>query len=135
MIVVSAGAEIGVYYTDDIVQAIKGYFEIDSENLLLDVKMNVYYTEDNVERQITTNFTQRNWWVTSFTQSIHRPKADDIRVALNVSFVSNNVHPNLIQPFYETWVSQPDEWDLDKIDIASPPVYQYLNGYQFNINY
>ena len=130
-----AGAEIGVYYTDDIVQAIKGYFEIDSENLLLDVKMNVYYTEDNVERQITTNFTQRNWWVTSFTPSIHRPKADDIRVALNVSFVSNNVHPNLIQPFYETWVSQPDEWDLDKIDIASPPVYQYLNGYQFNINY
>lgn len=78
MIVTGAGAEIGVYYTDDIVQAIKGYFEIDSENLLLDVKMNVYYTEDNVERQITTNFTQRNWWVTSFTPSIHRPKADDI---------------------------------------------------------
>ena len=101
-----AGAEIGIYYQTDPDKAAKGYYNIDTDNLLVDVLMNVYYYPDGVGnpsqvQQITTNFTQTNWWITSFTPHIQKVQMDQLVVNLKVNFAGKENHIGLMAPFYD----------------------------------
>ncbi len=103
-----AGAEIGIYYNEDSVQAEQGYYKIEPENLKLNILMNVdYLNEKNVLEHLTTNFSQTNWWVTSFTPRIQRPVLSKLQVALEVNFAPSVSYQNsaatLWNSFYSTW--------------------------------
>lgn len=74
-----------------------GYYNIDPENLKVHVLMNILYNGEN----ITTNFYQTNWWITSFTPRKQKPKLDLIAVELKVEFAGTGVHSKLMKPFFE----------------------------------
>lgn len=92
-----AGAEIGIYYNNDAQRAEDGYYEIDTENLLVHAIMNVTYDG----KYITTNFEQTNWWVTSFTPAYQHSAAEQIGVDLKVRFTDNPfANDSLVRNFY-----------------------------------
>jgi hypothetical protein len=94
-----AGAEIGIYYNNDVQRAEDGYYEIDTENLLVHAIMNVTYDG----KYITTNFEQTNWWVTSFTPRIQKPDKNKLFVHLKVNFAGKGNRTGLWTPFYTKW--------------------------------
>lgn len=102
-----AGAEIGIYYTDDATKASRGYYSIDvgdssapyHNGLKVTVEMDVIY--DGVP--ITENFVQTNWWVTSFSPRIQSPDIEKLEVNLKVKFADHNryVYSGLMESFYK----------------------------------
>jgi len=156
-----AGAEIGIYYQPNHNLASDGYFEIDENNLHLRVLMNVDYYANGKENEpdhLTTDFEQTNWWVTSFTPRIQSADISLLEVNLKVAFVDNEIHPNLMKPFYERGLVEQLYNDWEEIDWApterkllhlvscgqhptqctctNPPCYKYSDdGYQFYIRY
>ena len=104
-----AGAEIGIYYSDNESQANNGYYRVDPDNLKLSVRMTVEYNNTT----ITDGFTQTNWWVTSFTPSCQSPKMNLLKAKFDFSFAANlgnNCNALLTNRFTakansENWVS------------------------------
>ncbi len=94
-----AGAEIGIYYQGAWLPQAMGYYKIDTENLKVSVKMNVFYGTE----QITTDFVQTNWWVTSFTPDIQSPDVNNLDVHLKVAFAGQGEHSSLFVPFFTKW--------------------------------
>lgn len=137
-----AGAEIGIYKTDNFEYAQNNFYEVDEGNLNLRVNMSVNYRFLGFVKTEINNFTDTNWWVCSFTPVIQFPNINWIDVVLKVSFGEKCNF--LAEPFYETWESyqtnglQGDEWNEIKEETMIEPPYSNYNDtdfYQFEIHY
>jgi len=148
------GAEIGIYYTDDVSHKNEGHYDIDFTDLMIKVHMKITYNGLKVN-QVLNDFVQTNWWVCSFSPWVaDEEKIDEknIKVALDVSYdvdptkVGNN--PNGHLGYYNNlnpgawdkslWAAFEAEanyqkntlFDWPNVILNSPP-----SGYQFRINY
>jgi hypothetical protein len=108
-----------------------GYYEIDTEHLLVHALMNVTYKGE----PLTTNFEQTNWWITSFTPRIQNAtEMDQLNVEFKVKFEGDNNpqigidHSNLYAPFYAKWNSEILAGRGDGLSWLPSP-------WQFKINY
>ena len=117
-----AGAEIGIYYTDNEDNAINNFYIIDT-SLTLHVHMLIKYRTFFGQIPMTLNdFHQTNWWVCSFTPSIQFPNVDWIDVDLDVRFTGNNYH-KLMKPFHAQWDIHKNEPYWEKVSML-PTAYK-----------
>lgn len=124
-----AGAEIGFYYQPNQLLANMGRYEID-RNIKLKVNMNVWYGNE----QITTDFYQENWWVTSFTPKIQRPDLNQLNATYEVVFADTNMDGNsnnwktaFNSTFYATPGNQHEGLDSSMWSQPLPVVYSTRN--------
>jgi hypothetical protein len=129
-----AGAEIGIYYTDDQASADNGYYEINTD-LRVHVSMKITYRAFNATTftSVLDDFHQTNWWVTSFSPFYQHPAADQIGVELKVRFTGyvssvagatatvatggNLDHLKLMKSFYEEWYTHRTERNWPKVSM------------------
>ena len=117
-----AGAEIGIYCTDNEDNAINNFYIIDT-SLTLHVHMLIKYRTFFGQIPMTLNdFHQTNWWVCSFTPSVQFPNVDWIDVDLDVRFTGSNYH-KLMKPFYIAWEDGAPDVNWDKVSML-PTAYK-----------
>lgn len=101
-----AGAEIGIYSTDNPKNVEQEFYEVDT-NLRLQVDMTVKYKYLWLFERTLNHFEQENWWVCSFTPEVQLPNLNWLSVDLKVKFKDES----LMIPFYKTKES------LEKTDL------------------
>lgn len=139
-----AGAEIGIYATDNSDYAEKNFYEIDPD-LTLHVRMVLKYKELGLFTITLNDFHQTNWWTCSFTPLIQHPNINWLSVDIDARFVDNrnpkgspfsqnpgpmrssyiNYH-KLMKPFYNAWKEKEespittDDWEeITMLDYAN----------------
>jgi RHS repeat-associated protein len=112
-----AGAEIGIYSTDNPDNVEQEFYEVDT-NLRLQVDMTVKYKTLGLFEKTLNHFEQENWWVCSFTPEVQLPNLNWLSVDLKVKFKDES----LMTPFYlkkEDLDGDVDEWDeISWTDVA-----------------
>lgn len=101
-----AGAEIGIYSTDNYDNFVQEFYEVDT-NLRLQVDMTVKYKYLWLFERTLNQFEQENWLVCSFTPEVQLPNLNWLSVDLKVKFKDES----LMIPFYKTKES------LEKTDL------------------
>ncbi len=113
-----AGAEIGIYYTDNDKYAENNFYLID-ENLTVHTRMIVKYRwlfGSEIGASTLIDFHQTNWWVTMFTPAVQHPRVDRIDVELYVRFTGENYY-GLMESFYNTYNDKNEDGEWSEISI------------------
>ena len=110
-----AGAEIGIYYTEEESNAEANFYEIDPQ-LTVHTRMKIDYTWLNRVPVTLNDFHQTNWWVTSFTPSVQLPNIEWLNVNLDVRFTGDNYYP-LMRAFVDEYNS-PHEPNSDWLFVS-----------------
>ncbi|MBR4049327.1 MAG: DNRLRE domain-containing protein [Clostridia bacterium] len=123
-----AGAEIGIYSTDNPNNVAQEFYEVDT-NLRLHVDMTVKYKTLGLFEKTLNHFEQENWWVCSFTPKIQFPNINWLSVELKVKFNDDS----LMTPFYDKWkkfdTSSDVNDDWDEVEMAPTPYISKETGH------
>lgn len=120
-----AGAEIGIYTTNNSYAQMRHFYNVNT-NLRLVVDMNIKYYGNTLN-----HINMENWWVCSFSPDKQFPKVSSIDVNLKVKFCSDYIY--LINSFsigyQDSFLNNGNEpWT----EVSIPSTN---SNYQFDINY
>jgi len=92
------GAEIGIYYQDNLTRAARGFYDIDKDSLKVKTHMQVKYTggKYSVNNPYVADIKQTNWWVTLFCPWVDQriKNLDDLQIWQAVSIYSAAFNSN-----------------------------------------
>ncbi len=111
-----AGAEIGIYKTDNDNYAENNFYLID-ESLTVHTRMIVKYRwlfGSETAARTLIDFHQTNWWITVFTPIIQQPRVDYIDVEFYVRFTEENQY-SLMKSFLNTYEVKKKQKDWNEV--------------------